>query len=218
MGDSITVNFLILIINMWLCKRTFLFLESTQSSTSNYGKDSMYNVNTNRTDRWHRRRINEDKKYETGISVEGIQELFVLLLRVLWWIRNCIKKKKKNSISTYICMVFLIRKDSYQTVNSGYFWKKVKRKLWCSVFYTSVIFILELKNSVTETKSSPEEYKSRCEQAKGRMSKLEDRAMSTKKGKRIRKSKQSLKDLWDAFKRNKIPLQESQKRKDRKTI
>ena len=41
------------------------------------------------------------------------------------------------------------------------------------------------------------------------MSKLEDRAMSTKKGKRIRKSKQSLKDLWYAFKHNNIPLQES---------
>lgn len=58
MGDSITVNFLILIINMWLYKRTFLFLESTHCKvvigyhafniSSNYEKDSMYNVNTNR--------------------------------------------------------------------------------------------------------------------------------------------------------------------------
>lgn len=30
--------------------------------------------------------------------------------------------------------------------------------------------------------------------------------MSTKKGKRIKKSKQSLKNLWDAFKHNNIPF------------
>lgn len=44
----------------------------------------MYNVNTNlQID--DRRRINEEKNMKhLGISVEGIQELSVLLLRVLW--------------------------------------------------------------------------------------------------------------------------------------
>ena len=110
-----------------------------------------------------------------SISEEGIQELFTLLLRVFWWIRNCIKiKNLKDKLNKHIYLHgFFIRKDSYETVNSGQFWEKVKRKLWCSVFYTWVIFILELKNSVTETKSSLEGYKSRCEQAKRRISKLE---------------------------------------------
>ena len=67
----------------------------------------------------------------------------------------------------------------------------------------SQIEIMELKSIITEMRDSLEELNNRFEQVKERIRKHEDRAIDIiqyKKQEKMKKNKQSLRDLWDTIK------------------
>ena len=69
----------------------------------------------------------------------------------------------------------------------------------------------EMNNTMTEMKNTLEGINSRITEAEGRISDLEDRmveftAMEQNKEKRIKRNEDSLRDLWDNIKHNKIHI------------
>lgn len=113
-----------------------------------------------------------------GISVEGIQELCTLVNQKLYQNKNL----KINSISTYICMVFLSGRIHTKLLTSGQFQKKVKESF--DVLFSTSNFILELKNSITETKKVDQRNTRVDVNRQRKISTLEDRAMSAEERKK----------------------------------
>ena len=78
-----------------------------------------------------------------------------------------------------------------------------------------------MNNSITEIKSTLEGTNSRITEAKERISEVEDRVVEIneaerKKGKRIKRNEDNLRDLWDNVKHTKIRIIGVPEEKDKK--